>query len=599
MSNKIENTNVLDDERFYEERLVADVEATQKAVAETLAELDIIRSDAGTRSVMGTEFSEWLRKSAADIKHRQNDTFNIVVVGDFKRGKSTFVNALLGEDAVYVGATPETATINRVTWGAERMVEAVLKNNRKVTLSYDEMKRENLEKIIPKLPSPITHIDIKAPLDILMDVRVVDTPGVGDLLKQFDDQVRDYILFADAIVYVVSALSPLAETEQAFLCAAILPQNVSKLFVVVNMCDCFEDENEVERITALIRERIERIFTQSYIYPISALDEVCRIKNVKRPNEKLAPVLEASFDELRSTINSQILDRKDIIQAERLSSMLRHLFIETKAKISMLESALEIEAGNYAKIIDDYENQNSELVREIDAQKARIYVAVSDMRRETEGWMFEFMERLRAEIEKPNSLSLEQLQKHFHFFFIDMVREALMQCSDAHSRRVSEMIDESIQAVWDTTAQKSLNRKIASVSSGIKWTTYDTAMMATNMVGMALPGLGLLTVFGQATLGFAKSKDAPKRAENFTENVLSNYPQITQQVLQQVEKIYSDFNEFVDIQLEESYQKRLDESVNVIKQAQDISKRSDAERAEAVAALEHLKSEIERLSELF
>ena len=591
--------NSSNDERFYEERLVADAEATQKALAEALDELDVIRFDAGTRAVMGAEFSEWLRRSSADIKHKQNDAFNIVVVGDFKRGKSTLVNAVLGEDAVHTGATPETATLNRITWGKERLIEAVLKNKCKVTLSREELKRENLEQIMPKLPSPINYIDIKIPLDILKDVRVVDTPGIGELLKQFDNQVRDCILFADAVIYVVSALSPLSETEQAFLCAAILPQNVSKLFVVVNMCDCLEDENEAERVTALIRERIERIFTRSYIYPVSALDEVCRIKNLRRPNKRLEAMLGASFDELRASISSQILDCRDIIQSERLGSMLRRLFSEMSNKIIMLESALEIEAGNYSKILGKYENQNSELVREIDAHKARIHIAVTDMRREAESWMSAFMERMKGEIQKANSFKLEQLEKHFHFYFIDMVREALMRCAEAHSRRISEMIDESIEALWDTADQKSLNRKIASVSSGIKWTSYDSVMMGASITGEALPDLGLLTLIGQAALGFAKSKGAPKRADSYTENILGNYSQITGQVLPQVEKIYADFNEYVDSQLEESYQKRLDESVNAVKQAWDISKRSGAERDEALAALEQLKSDVKHLSELF
>jgi len=598
--NNINDDAIDDDERFYEERLVADVEATQKALAEVLDELDIIRSDAGTRSVMGAEFAEWLRKFSADIKHRMNDTFNIVIVGDFKRGKSTLINAILGEDAVHTSVTPETATINRISWGDERIYEAVLKNNRKVTLSFEEMKRDNLAKIIPKLPSPINYVDVKLPLEILKDVRVVDTPGVGDLLKQFDEQVRDYILFADAVIYVVSALSPLSETEQAFLCAAILPQNVSKLYVVINMCDCLEKEDEIERIAALIRERIGRIFTQSYVYTHRALDEVCRIKGVKRPNKNLAPSLETAFESLRDSISSQILDRKDIIQIERISSMLRQLFAETGAKISMLEGALEIEAGNYTSIIGDYENQNSELVREIDAQKKRIHSAVAGMRREAESWMSAFMERLKSEVQQAKSFTLEQLEKHFHFFFIDIVREALMACADTHSRAVSDMIDESVQTVWDTATQKSFNRKIAAVAPGIAWTRYDTVMLGTSVLmdNGILPDMGLLTLFGQAALGFAKSKGAPKRADSYTDNILSGYYQVTQQVLQQVEKIYAEFNDFVDKQLEDSYKKRLDESIGAIKQAQDISKRSEAERGEALAALERLKSDMNRLSSL-
>jgi GTPase SAR1 family protein len=589
-----------DGERFYEERLVADVEATQKALAEALDELDVIRSDAGTRAAMGLEFAEWLRKASADIKHRLNDTFNIVVVGDFKRGKSTLVNALLGEDAVHAGATPETATINRISWGESHTVEAVLANNRKVTLSYDEMRRENLERIIPKLPSPISYIDVRTPLDILRDLRIVDTPGVGDVLKQFDEQVRDYILYADAIIYVVSALSPLSETEQAFLCAAVLPQNVSKLFVVVNMCDCMEDADEVERVTALVRERIGRIFTQSYVYPISSLDELCRIKGIQRPNEALAPMLEAAFGEMRGSISEQILDRRDILQAERLSAMLRQLFAEMEGKISMMEAAFAIEAGNYAKVLGDYEDQNSGLVREIEARKAHIHVAVAEMRREAGVWMAMFMERLKAEVQRAKSFTLEQLEKHFQFYVIDMVRDALMKCAEAHSRQISDMIEEGVQAMWDSAAQKSLSRKIASVTPSIKWTPYDTAMMSVDVVVSSgiLPELGLLTLIGQAAMGLAKSKNTPKRADAFVDNVMANYGQIAQQALLQVEKIYAGFNAYVDEQMEESYRKRLEESMAAIRQAQEVSARGEADRSEAISALERLRADTVRLSGL-
>jgi len=169
------------------------------------------------------------------------------------------------------------------------------------------------------------------------------------------------------------------------------------------------------------------------------------------------------------------------------------------------------------------------------------------------------------------------------------------------------MIDENIQVIWDTAFQKSLNRKIASHSPELEWTSYDTGMIGSKLlvIGSAifLPQLGeftsMLSDIGGVVFSFAKSQDTSPRAENYTKTILKNYPQITQNVLQQVEKIYSDFNEFVDKQLEESYQKKLDESVDAIKQAQEISQRSDAERSEAMASLENLKSEIERLSKLF
>ncbi len=47
------------------------------------------------------------------------DTFKVLVIGEFKRGKSTFINAMLGQKVLPAYATPTTAIISEVKWGAE------------------------------------------------------------------------------------------------------------------------------------------------------------------------------------------------------------------------------------------------------------------------------------------------------------------------------------------------------------------------------------------------------------------------------------------------------------------------------------------------
>ena len=46
-----------------------------------------------------------------------NDSFKVLIIGEFKRGKSTFINAMLGQDILPAYSTPCTAIINEVKWG--------------------------------------------------------------------------------------------------------------------------------------------------------------------------------------------------------------------------------------------------------------------------------------------------------------------------------------------------------------------------------------------------------------------------------------------------------------------------------------------------
>lgn len=58
----------------------------------------------------------------------ESDFYTVVVVGEFKRGKSTFINALIGEDLLPVDVTPTTATINILAWGKDRSLMVYKKN---------------------------------------------------------------------------------------------------------------------------------------------------------------------------------------------------------------------------------------------------------------------------------------------------------------------------------------------------------------------------------------------------------------------------------------------------------------------------------------
>jgi small GTP-binding protein len=546
---------------------------------------------------MGADFEEWLRKACAEIKRREGDAFNLVVIGDFKRGKSTLVNSLLKDQVVHSNAAPETVTINRVSYGQEESVQAVLRNGRKVALSYEETKREKLDGIIARLPAPVNYIDIKIPNESLKGIRIVDTPGVGDILKQFDATVSDYIRNADAVIYVVSALSPLSETEQAFLCAAIQPQDISKLFVVINMCDALDSSEDISRIKKLITERISSIFPENYVCAVSALDEFCRIKGKDRPNPKLAPELEESFDNLSETLSSEVFDKREVIRLEREAAMLRNLFRQAGAKIAMLESALEIEAGKHAAVLDEYKNEEGALARELEAQRAKIHARIKATRGEATGWMKIFMDRLRIEVEGAKAYTLVQLEKNFQFYFIDVIRAALTRCAETHQRQIGEMIESGLDAAWGETSNKSVSRKISTVYQGVVWTGFDTASMGLVFLEQVAPQLGLLTMIGQAVVGFRKAAKSDNVKTGYVDNVLAHYGEVVDNVTENVRKTYAEFDNFADEQLEKSYRSRLEESVAAVAQAAEIAALSETERREAAASLEKLKGDFAMLAE--
>src|SRR5271165_6568907 len=71
----------------------------------------------------------------------EEDRFHLVVVGEFNHGKTTFVNALLGEQALPVGVTPTTATIHHIRWADKPEATVVTTSGERKSVPFAEAKR--------------------------------------------------------------------------------------------------------------------------------------------------------------------------------------------------------------------------------------------------------------------------------------------------------------------------------------------------------------------------------------------------------------------------------------------------------------------------
>ncbi|NJN91035.1 MAG: hypothetical protein HC878_12110, partial [Leptolyngbyaceae cyanobacterium SL_5_14] len=246
------------------------------------------------RNVLGRDLIRKLRTQEKQIRARLDSDFSLVVVGDFKRGKSTLINALLGSQVVSTAVTSETVTINVIQYGDHLRVEACLVDGGRVELQPDQLSSERLLPILKGLPKPISHLHIEVPVKWLKGLCLVDTPGTGDIMRQFDKQVHTYLSQADVLIYVMFTPAVLSESERAFLKCSVLPQDFPKVFFVVNRLDEI-NEIEAQRLMERTRYQISNLFPNSYTFGLSALDEFCRLQGIERPNPSRAPALEAEF----------------------------------------------------------------------------------------------------------------------------------------------------------------------------------------------------------------------------------------------------------------------------------------------------------------
>lgn len=146
------------------------------------------------------ELSAWLTE-AGQLVETLDRPLLITVMGEFNSGKSTFVNALLGEEVAPMGITPTTATINVVKYGRERGGRVVYRDGESRLVPWAKVPAL-LKGLDPAEAMRIRVVEVLYPLDVLSRVNVVDTPGLNSIQPEHEATAREFIAQADAVIWL-------------------------------------------------------------------------------------------------------------------------------------------------------------------------------------------------------------------------------------------------------------------------------------------------------------------------------------------------------------------------------------------------------------
>jgi small GTP-binding protein len=170
------------------------------------------------RNDASVEQQEALDQSISQL----DELFLLVVVGEFNAGKSAFINALIGQPLLKEGVTPTTAVIT--------------------VLEYGETAEQTVRQA--------NVLVIKAPVDLLREIRIVDTPGTNAIIREHETMTAEFIPRSDLVFFVTSADRPFTETERGFM--AQIRGWGKKIIVVVNKSDILDSPAQVAEIRSFV-----------------------------------------------------------------------------------------------------------------------------------------------------------------------------------------------------------------------------------------------------------------------------------------------------------------------------------------------------------
>ncbi len=183
------------------------------------------------------------------------DRFQLAVVGQFSRGKTTLMNALLGGPYLPMGALPMTSVITSVRFGSRpRAIVHRRASPLPVEVPLTEVAAFVDQASARRAELQVASVQVEIPAEILrLGFEFVDTPGVGSAIEINTATTRQFLPEADAVIFVTGLDSPLTEAEAGFLADAA--RHAGRLFLVLNKRDLVSD-SDAAAAAEFVRRRV-------------------------------------------------------------------------------------------------------------------------------------------------------------------------------------------------------------------------------------------------------------------------------------------------------------------------------------------------------
>ncbi|TLD93031.1 ATP-binding protein [Helicobacter magdeburgensis] len=450
----------------------------------------------------------------------QEQRFCIGITGVLSAGKSTFLNALLGQEVLGTSSVPETANLSILRYGEtprarvhfwskeqwedlesqgayDAHLQAFVKESRehfkdklqdfitspKYTkdIELNELSAYTSANHTSKFCNLVEKVELFMPLAFLENgVEIVDTPGLDDPITKREDITREYIEHCDMLIHIMNASCAATQKDIDFILEALLEQNISRLLVVLTRIDLLtqkELESSLEYtkssliaqlknakykgdIQSLI-QRIDFIPLAGYaalLHRIQGGDS----KNSKDSKDKPVMSLEESgILEIESYLQTMLLGQDSLKAKDKLYLAFKAMLkiAQDEKELTEIESTLLCASGEELdSLISKYTAQNQTLLDTLQNFESHLSVLNTDLA--------DFLSSL--EILSHNTLSKAATlikDKVFNDILYDFEREAKPQ-----AQAFCVMIEQGLKDCFADILREykyKLSRKITQLKSDI------------------------------------------------------------------------------------------------------------------------------------
>ena len=397
-------------------------------------------------------------KELEELHNRLNQgTFHFAVLGQFKRGKSTFINALLGEKLLPTSILPLTAIPTFIRYGDHyRLRVNFLKKTEDFSISSPEELSDKLNLYVTEKNNPenklgVLGVDVFVPARILKaGLVLIDTPGVGSTFLHNTDTTLKTLPKIDAAFFVVSVDPPITQSELEFL--KDVRGVISTIFFILNKIDTLEQRDRVDAIDFLKNILRTNLGIDPVIFAISAKQALlAKINNNKEAfkNSKMYEIESFIQDFMAKGKEKTLVDaihRKGRAVLDRALLSLKMEFEGLNTPVKELDTKIQLFKEKSREI-----KEKSQVIEDLlEGEKRRILKRLDERAGE-----------IRAKARKDLMGFVEQTINEFDGQQADLTKGLYMWVEERLYNTIPEYFDREFRVVYEEFSnlmQEAMNR---------------------------------------------------------------------------------------------------------------------------------------------
>jgi GTPase Era involved in 16S rRNA processing len=320
---------------------------------------------------------------------QQDQLIDVAILGQFKSGKSSFLNSLVGKPILPVGVIPVTTTITRLQYGKRERAIVRHFDGQEIDVDIGTVEEFTSEAQNPANEKNVEVVDIELPsLEKYAGLRLVDTPGLGSIFKYHIETSENWLPEVGTALLAISSDRPLAEDDLQLIRG--LRTHTPKIVLLLTKVDLLSQEQQKE-VVRFFQAALQRELHEEFpIFLYSTRSETERWKETVE-REILAPLSinrQDEFDKiLRHKVQSLVkgclsyleIALRTSLQADFDREQLRKQILDEKVNYELIRQEISLIARKHSEQTRELIQNYLEKSHQSDLKKKLVEMLLKEM----------------------------------------------------------------------------------------------------------------------------------------------------------------------------------------------------------------------------